>query len=134
QAIPASAADHVTLAANDLADVEVLDVGADLDDLADELVADNHGDRDRLLGPGIPFVDVQVGAADAGAQDLDKDIVDADSRDWNLIQPQANVGFLLDERLHRFHAGCAPFLQYCKLAIDNFQLQIESASANLQLS
>ena len=68
QAVAAAAADDVPLAADDVAGREVVDVGADLDDLADELVADHHRHRDRLLRPGVPVVDVHVGAADAGAQ------------------------------------------------------------------
>ena len=67
QAIAAAAADDVSLAADDLAGVKILDVRADLDDFADELMADDHRHRDGLLRPGVPFVDVQIGAADAGA-------------------------------------------------------------------
>ena len=78
QAVAAPAADDVPLAADDLADVEVLDVRADLDDLAHELVADHHRHRDRLLRPGVPLVDVHVGAADPGPQHLDQHVVDAD--------------------------------------------------------
>ena len=40
QAVAAAAADDVALAADDVARREVLDVRADLDDLADELVPD----------------------------------------------------------------------------------------------
>ena len=57
-----------------------LDVGADLDDLADELMADDHRHGNGLLGPGVPVVDVHVGAADAGAQHVDQHVVDADLR------------------------------------------------------
>ena len=42
---------------------------ADLDDLADELVPDDHRHRDRLLGPGIPLINVQIGAADRRSHD-----------------------------------------------------------------
>ena len=49
QAVAAPAADHVALAADDLADVKILDVRADLDDLAHELVADDHRHGNRLL-------------------------------------------------------------------------------------
>ena len=40
-----------------------------LDDLADELMADDHRHGDGLLRPGVPVVDVQIGAANAGAID-----------------------------------------------------------------
>src|SRR5262249_59816711 len=64
QAVAAVAADDVPLGADDLAGVEVLDVGTDLDDAADELVADDQRHRDGALRPGVPLPDVQVGAAD----------------------------------------------------------------------
>ena len=57
-------------AGDDFAGVKILDVGADLDDLADEFMPDDERHGDGLLGPGVPFVDVQIGAADAGAQTL----------------------------------------------------------------
>ena len=66
QAMAAATADDVTFAADEVARREVLDVGADLDDLADELVADESGGWIVVLGPGVPRLDVQVGAADAG--------------------------------------------------------------------
>ena len=100
QAVAAAAADDVPLAADDLADVKIVDVGADLDDLADELVADDHRHGDRLLRPGVPVVDVQVGAADAGAQHLDQHVVDADRRHRHVVEPQAGLGLLLDQGLH----------------------------------
>ncbi len=49
EAVAAAAADDVALAADDVAGVKVVDVRADLDDLADELVADDHRHGDRLL-------------------------------------------------------------------------------------
>ena len=42
QAVAAAAADDVALARDEVARAEVGDVGADLDDLADELVADDQ--------------------------------------------------------------------------------------------
>src|SRR5262249_28937495 len=103
QAIPATAADDVPLAADDLADVEILDVRADLDDLADERVAHDHRHGDRPLRPGVPRLDVHVGAADPRAQDLDQDVVDPDPRDRHLIQPKTRFGLLLHQGQHRLH-------------------------------
>ena len=77
-AVAAAAADDVALAADDVAGREVADVAADLEHLADELVADDERRLDRLLGPRIPVGDVEVGAADAGLVDADPDVVDAD--------------------------------------------------------
>ncbi len=76
-AVAAAPAHHVALAGDDLARVEVDDVGPHRHDLADKLVAHHHGHRDGLLRPGVPVVDVHVGAADRGAPDLDQDVVDA---------------------------------------------------------
>src|SRR5262245_44508102 len=64
EAVAATATDDVAFSGNDVADVEVGDVAADLDDAADEFVAHHHGHRNCLLGPSVPFVYVQVGAAD----------------------------------------------------------------------
>ena len=67
QAVAAASADDVAFAADDVAGLKIGDVGADLDDFADEFVADDHRHGDGLLRPLVPLVDVQVGAADAGA-------------------------------------------------------------------
>ena len=62
------------------------DVGADFDDFANEFVADRHGHGDGFLRPNVPFIDVEVGAADAGAVDLDEDVIDADRRGGEFLQ------------------------------------------------
>ena len=79
-AVAAATAHEVALAADEVTGREVVDVRSDLDDLAHELVADDHRHRDRALRPGVPGADVQVGAADAGALDADQHVVDADLR------------------------------------------------------
>ena len=75
QAVAADPADDVALAVDQVALLEALDGGAHLLDDADELVADHHGRLDRLLGPVVPVVDVDVGAADGGLLDPDQDVV-----------------------------------------------------------
>src|SRR6185437_17092337 len=77
QAVPATAAHDVPLAADDLPDVKVGDVGAHRADLTDELVSDHQRSNDGGARPGVPFVDVQVCAADAGPVHADQHIVDA---------------------------------------------------------
>ena len=99
-AVAAAAADDVALAADDVADCEVVDVAAELEDLADELVADDERRPDRLLGPGVPVGDVEVGAADAGLQDADPDVVDAHRRLRHVAQLEAGAGIRLDEGEH----------------------------------
>ncbi len=105
QAVAAVATDDVPLAADDLAGMEILDVGADLDDAADELVTDDQRHRDGSPSPGVPLVDVQIGAADAGAQHLDEYVVDADGRHRRFVEPQTGFRLLLDEGGHGFHNG-----------------------------
>ena len=102
EAVAAAAADDVPLAADDVADVKVLDIRADFDDPADKLMAHHHRHGDRLLGPGVPFVDVHVGAADAGPQDLDQHIVDADLGHGDVVEPEARLGVFFDEGFHRW--------------------------------
>ena len=86
-AVAAAAADDVALAADDVARVEVAHVRADIDDLADELVPDHERHRNRLLRPGVPRVDVEVGAADAGLPHPDQHVVDADLRLRDVLEP-----------------------------------------------
>ena len=93
-AVAAAAADDMALAGDDHAGRVIVDVVADLDDLADEFVADHHRHRDRLLRPFVPFVDVQIGAADRGALHLDLDVVDAGLGLGHVLEPEA-AGALL---------------------------------------
>src|SRR3954470_17069270 len=76
EAVAAAATRHVALAADDLPGLEVGDVAADLDDLADELVTDDERRLDRPRRPRIPRLDVEIGAADAGLADPDQHVVD----------------------------------------------------------
>jgi hypothetical protein len=99
-AVAAAAADHVALAADDVAGEEVVDVGADLNDFTDELVADGHGHMDGFLCPIVPLVDVDICAADACVAHANQDIVDADDGLRNLFQPEALCGLTLYQRLH----------------------------------
>src|SRR5690349_20853846 len=78
-AVATATADDVAFAAHDIAHAEVVYVRTNLHDLADELVADDHRHGDRLLRPGVPFVNVQVRAANSRAIDADQHVVNADS-------------------------------------------------------
>ena len=100
QAVAAVPADHVTLATDHVAFVEVLDVGAHLDNRSDKLVADNHRHRDRLPSPLVPLVDVQVGATDPGPFDPDQHVVNPVLGNRYLLEPQARLRPRLDQRLH----------------------------------
>ena len=100
QAVAAAAADHVTFAAHEIARVKIVDVGADFHDLADELMADRHRHGNGALRPFVPVVDVNIGAADAGAPYPDQNVVDADGGFGNLFEPQARLALALYECFH----------------------------------
>src|SRR5207248_4795487 len=73
--VAAVATSDVALRADPLALAEARHRAADGGDLAGELVADHHRDRDRLLRPRVPIEDVDVRAADRGLPHLDEQVV-----------------------------------------------------------
>src|SRR5207249_7774516 len=99
-AVPAAPAHDVTLRADDLAGVHRGHVLAELDHLAHELVPDDQAGLDRVLGPLVPGVDVQVRAADAGAEDADEHLTRPWLRFWYVLEPEAWFPLRLDQRLH----------------------------------
>ncbi len=107
-AVAAAPADDVPLAAHQVAHGEVAHVRPVTDHLTDELVPDHHRHRHRLLGPGVPAVDVQVGAADACLAHADQNVVDARLGCGHLLEPQPLAGVGLDQSLHL--ARCRPRL------------------------
>jgi len=96
QAIAAAAAHNMAFAAYDVARIKVADIRTDGDDLADKLMANDHGDRDYLLRPFIPLDDMNIRAAYAGIAHPDQHIVDADLRLRYILQPKSRLGFALD--------------------------------------
>src|SRR5689334_6099134 len=58
QAITATAANDVAFAAHDRARMEVVHIGANLDDFADKLVSDCHWDRNGGSRPIVPLINV----------------------------------------------------------------------------
>ena len=96
-AVAAAAAHHVAFARDDLADLEVARIVAHVDDLADKFMADDHGHRNGLLRPFVPFPDMHVGAADGGAAHFDEDVVDAHFGLGAVLHPQAGFGLGLDQ-------------------------------------
>ena len=69
---------HMPFAAHNIAGVKISDHCAHFDDLADKFVSHYHRYRDGALCPSIPFVNVQICAANAGAQHFDQDFIDGD--------------------------------------------------------
>ena len=94
------AAGDVTLAGDPLADLEPDDVGAELLDLAHELVPDDHRHWDGRLRPRVPVVDVQIGAADRGLANADQHLAIAGRRLGNVLDPQPGLAARLDECFH----------------------------------
>ena len=72
---------------------EAAHLAADLDDLADKFVADDHRHRNGLLRPLVPVPDVDVGAADRRLADPDQHVVGADlgSAPASSSHPQAQA-------------------------------------------
>ena len=87
QAVPAAAANHVALPADDVPATEIIYVRADFDDLTNEFMSNDHRYRDCLPGPVIPLEDMHVGAADTCVSNADQHVVDADGGFWNFFQP-----------------------------------------------
>src|SRR6185436_996176 len=87
-------------AAHDVSWGEVVDVAADLEDLADELMPDDERRVDRVLRPWIPVGDVQVGTADARLVNADPTVVDRHPRLRDVPKLEAGSGLRLHERLH----------------------------------
>ena len=87
------AADDVAFTGDALANGQMFDFAAQLFDGADIFVADDHGDGNGFLRPFIPFVNVQIGAADGGFFDLDQNVIRADGRDRGVLHPDAGFGF-----------------------------------------
>ena len=100
EAVAAAAADYVAFPADHVAREEIDDIGAHRFNPADELVADRHGHGNGLLRPLVPLVDVDIGAADAGLQYANQDVVDADLGRGNVFQPQAWLALTFDQSLH----------------------------------
>ncbi len=104
-AVAAMAADDVAFGGNAVADLVASHAGADLDNAADELMADGEAGLDRALAPLVPLVDVQVGAADGCLLHLDQHFVRAHHRQRHLFHPDALFGLALDQGFHRLRHG-----------------------------
>ena len=100
-AIAAMSAGDVAFSGHAIAGVEAAHFPAQFDDFAGILMADGHGHGHGLLRPGVPVVDMHVGAADGGAMHLDEYIVVADRGFRNVLQPDAGFRACLDQCFHR---------------------------------
>ena len=100
ETVSAAATDEVTFGGNVVAHGELGDPGSDLLDVSTELVTNGHGDRDGALGPSIPVVDVDGGAANSRLFDPDEDVLGSDLGDGDLFHPEARFGLRFDECSH----------------------------------
>ena len=100
-AVAAVTAGDMALAGDALADREARDARAKLGDLADILMADDLWGLDVLLRPLVPFVDMDVGAADRGLVDLDENFSGARHRNRHLPQLQSGAGCGFYDGIHQ---------------------------------
>ena len=87
-------------ARHDLAGFEVDNIRANLCNLADKLMADNHGNRDSFLCPAIPIINMQVRPADCSPQNFDQHIIGPNGGHGNIFQPKPRFCMFFYKRTH----------------------------------
>jgi hypothetical protein len=103
-ALEAGLAGDVGLHGHQVPLLEALRVLPHLDHLAAELVAEDHGELEALLGEGAPEVDVNVRPANGRLLHLHQDLVLPDGGDFDLLEDGTLLGHFLDQGLH-LHRG-----------------------------
>src|SRR4030095_16835049 len=99
-ALQAFAAGHVHFGGDEVAFFHAGYFVAESDHLAAELVAGDQRRMDAALGPAVPFINVQVGAADRRNFDFDEDVGTSEAWDFDLANVYARRGLGLDDRQH----------------------------------
>src|SRR5277367_5939481 len=99
-AVAAMPAGDVSLAGNSIAGFHTAHFAADLHDLARVLMTDCHRHRNGFLRPGIPVVDMHVGAANGGAVDFDEHIVVTDRGLGHVFHPDSRFCASFDQCFH----------------------------------
>src|SRR5215475_8356332 len=100
QTVAAPATDHVAFPTHNVPRKEVAHIRAHRDNLADKLVPDCHGDRDRLLCPFIPLIDVDVCPANARIAHPYENVVNPDMWFRNLLEPKTRFAFAFYQCFH----------------------------------
>ena len=113
-AIATTPTHDVTFATDDITLGEIFDIRADRDDFADKLMTNRHGHWNRLGGPGIPVVNVQVRPTDTGAVHTNQDVVDAELRLGNVFHPETRLRMFFDQSFQPIHLL---ILRTCKQGI-----------------
>src|SRR5579875_3823582 len=118
----------MALAAHDHSRFKVSDVRADFRNLAYKFMADHKRNGNGLFCPVVPFVDVEIGAADAGQQHADQNIVDADCGLRHFFNPQPTFCPTLYQCSHQYLSEIARRTPLITSACDAFQHIIEEPS------
>src|SRR5208283_3244516 len=104
-ALQTLAAGDVHFGGDKIAFLNAGDFIAEGDDLAAEFVSGDEGRMDAALGPAVPFVNVEIGAAYRGDFDFDQDLGASVGGDLNFTDFRARSGFWLDHGEHGSHGG-----------------------------
>ena len=97
--------DNVTLGGNKIAQLDVIHLIANFDDVTAKFVTDDDGRLDAIGCPGVPIVNVDVRATDGCGARANQNIMRTDLRNRHLAQFKARscVGF--DHRFHHRRHG-----------------------------
>ena len=98
--VTAMTANHVSFSADNFSHAEILYVTAHLNDLPDKLVPHHQRDRDGITRPIIPFIDMEIGAADARTVHLDEHITRARLGLRHVLEPKSFSRLFFNECLH----------------------------------
>src|SRR5208282_2002118 len=101
-ALQALAASYVHFGRYEIAFLDAGDFIAERDHLAAEFVSRNERRMNAPLRPAVPFIDVEIGAADGGDFDFDEDVGVAIAWNFDFADFRARRGFRLD---HCEHGG-----------------------------
>ena len=99
-ALKTLAASDVHFGGDEIAFLDAGDLIAERDHFAAEFVPGNQRRMNASLGPAVPFIDMEIGAADGGDFDLDEHFAAAESGNLNFADLRARRGFRLDHREH----------------------------------
>src|SRR5436853_4936655 len=96
--------------------MEVVHIRTDINDLADELMTNGHRDGDRLACPFIPIKDMNVRAAYTRSQNTNEDVINADRRLGDFLQPKARLRMRFNECFHIKDGNSEPLAALCIIA------------------
>src|SRR5580700_5130956 len=98
QTVSASSANDMSFTRHDHAGLKIDHMTSHRFNDADKLVANLHRRRNSPLRPAIPFIDVDIGAANGSAENPDQNIEVAGRRHRDFFQPKPPTALSFDER------------------------------------